>query len=206
MSLKYQEDLAHIRSMMEKSSRFISLSGLSGIFAGIFALIGAGVAHYLLERYEVNYFDGATTHTYAIELILNLMLVALAVLVFSIAFGIYFTIQKSKKQNISFWNLLTKNVLVHLAVPLIAGGVFCLALINQGHNYLIAPEMLIFYGLALVNVSKFTYGDVRWLGYLEIFLGLIAAFYTGYGLVFWALGFGVLHIIYGIIMFNKYDK
>lgn len=205
MDSKYQEDLAHIRSMMEKSSRFISLSGLSGIFAGVFALIGAGVAYYLMLTHNVNYFEGNRIE-YSNELVVKLLIVALGVLVLSISFGIYFTIQKSKKKQLSFWNPLTKNVLLNLSIPLLSGGVFCLALLFHHINYLVAPAMLLFYGLALVNVSKFTYGDVCWLGYLEILLGLGACFFVGYGLAIWALGFGVLHIVYGVIMFNKYDK
>ena len=205
MSSNYQEDLAHIRNMMEKSSRFISLSGLSGIFAGTFALIGAAIAYYLLQAENINYFEGSRNF-YSTELIIKLFFVALSVLIFSIAFGIYFTVQKSKKNQLNFWNPLTKNVIIHLAVPLFAGGLFCIALLYHSINYLVAPSMLLFYGLALVNVSKFTYGDVKWLGYLEILLGLIACYFIGYGLVFWAIGFGTLHIIYGSIMLKKYDN
>lgn len=205
MNSKYQEDLSHIRSMMERSSRFISLSGLSGIFAGVFALIGAAVAYYLMLENSIDYFDGRR-NAYPYSLVIKLGVVALMVLVFSVAFGIYFTVQKSKKKNLKIWNKVTKQVIVHLEVPLFAGGIFCIALIYHHIGYLVAPTMLVFYGLALVNASKFTYGDIRWLGYLEILLGLISLFFIGYGLIFWALGFGVLHIIYGIVMFNKYDK
>lgn len=205
MSSKYQEDLSHIRSMMERSSRFISLSGLSGVFAGVFALIGAGVAYALMQEHNINYFEGRS-NVYSRALLWKLAFVALSVLVFSVGFGTYFTIQKSKKKGLKIMNKVTKQVIVHLEVPLFAGGVFCLALLYHGINYLVAPTMLVFYGLALVNASKFTYGDIRFLGYFEILLGLVSLFFIGYGLVFWALGFGVLHIIYGIVMFNKYDK
>jgi hypothetical protein len=44
------------------------------------------------------------------------------------------------------------------------------------------------------------------LGICEIGLGLIASIYMGYGLLFWAVGFGVLHIIYGIVMYMKYER
>jgi hypothetical protein len=70
---------------------------------------------------------------------------------------------------------------------------------------LIGPTTLIFYGLALLNGSSFVSEELRMLGLLEIGLGLIALFFVGYGLYFWALGFGVFHIGYGWWMYRKYD-
>ena len=42
------EDLQAIREIMERSSKFLSLSGLSGIFAGVCALIGAAIAWFII--------------------------------------------------------------------------------------------------------------------------------------------------------------
>jgi hypothetical protein len=58
----------------------------------------------------------------------------------------------------------------------------------------------------LINASKYTFNDIRYLGFCEIILGLGAAVYVGYGLYFWALGFGILHIIYGAMMYYKYER
>lgn len=205
MDSKYQKDISHIRSMMEKSSTFISLSGLSGISAGIAALIGAFLAYRTLENYQIDYLEQGS-RVFSSELLIELIWIALGVLILAIAGGIYFTVKNSKKKKQKIWNKVTRNLLINLIIPLIAGGIFCLALLYHNTVGLIAPAMLVFYGLALVNASKFTYGDIRWLGYLEILLGLISSFFIGYGLIFWALGFGVLHIVYGIVMFNKYDR
>jgi len=71
---------------------------------------------------------------------------------------------------------------------------------------LIAPVMLVFYGLALINASKYTLNDIRYLGYAETVIGLIACFFVDYGLLAWTIGFGALHIIYGLMMFYKYEK
>ena len=205
MNSKYQDDLTHIRSMMEKSTRFVSLSGLSGIVAGIIALVGAAIAFFLIETHGVDYTD-YTRQNFTRSLNIKLFLLAVIILIAATSSGYYFTYRKSKKTKQKIWNKLSQTILVHLAVPLLAGGIFCLALLYHNIYILVAPTMLIFYGLALVNASKFTYGDIRWLGYLEILLGLISAFFVGYGLIFWVIGFGVLHIVYGIVMFNKYDK
>jgi len=65
--------------------------------------------------------------------------------------------------------------------------------------------LLIFYGLALVDAGKFTYGEVFYLGILEIITGLVSAFFPSLGLFFWIFGFGVLHVIYGLVMYRKYE-
>jgi hypothetical protein len=69
---------------------------------------------------------------------------------------------------------------------------------------LVAPATLIFYGLALVNAERYTLTDIKYLGYCQIGLGLISLFFLGWGLVAWTFGFGVLHIVYGLIMHKKY--
>ena len=203
MNNKHQADLEHIRSMMERSSRFISLSGKSGIIAGIVALIAVSLSYYFIKNSGGEYF-GSKHINLSSALLTKLIITCLATLIIAIFFGIYFTVQKSKRTNIKIWNSLSKRLLVNLSVPLIAGGIFCIALFYHDHLGFIAPVMLIFYGLALMNASKYTFNDVQYLGYCELILGLISLFLVGYGLIFWAIGFGILHIIYGIMMQKKY--
>jgi hypothetical protein len=203
MNQKHQEDLSHIRSMMERSSRFISLSGLSGVFAGLSALIGGMYAYQLFEANGINYFDGEQK-TVSYRLVSELFVTGLIILVFALTFGILFTIRKSKKYHLPIWTTATKNMLINLAIPLAAGGVFCLALLYHQIYVLIAPVTLLFYGLALVNAEKYTFSDIKYLGFCEVILGCVSLFYLGYGLVFWILGFGILHILYGLVMFKKY--
>lgn len=202
-SKNYQEDLSHIRKMMEQSSRFISLSGLSGVFAGLVALVGAIYVYFVFQREGINYFDG-DRNVFSESLVKELMLIGLVILVLAVFSGYFFTAKKSKENNLKIWDKTTKKLLFNFAVPLVTGGIFCLAL--QYHQLLvfIAPATLIFYGLALVNAAKYTLTDVQYLGYLEILFGLITLFFLGWGLVFWAIGFGILHIVYGIVMYKKY--
>lgn len=200
---KHHEDLEHIRSMMERSSRFISLSGISGIFAGVIALAAASLAYYFIKDSGGNYFGNKHINLSA-SLATKLILTCLVTLIVALFFGIYFTIQKSKRNHVKIWSSLSKRLLISLFVPLGAGGIFCIALYVQHHYGFVAPAMLIFYGLALMNASKYTFNDVEYLGYCELVLGLLALFFTGYGLIFWALGFGVLHIVYGFMMQRKY--
>ena len=203
MTEKHQEDLVHIRSMMERSSRFISLSGLSGVFAGLSALLGGVYVYQLFKVNGIEYFED-NHQLYSTSLITELILTAFVILFFALAFGIFFTVRKSKKLNLPIWTSATKNMLFNLAIPLIASAVFCFALVYHQMFILVAPSTLIFYGLALLNAEKYTYSDIKYLGFSEVILGSIALFFVGYGLVFWILGFGILHIFYGLLLFKKY--
>lgn len=203
MSQQHKEDLIHIRSMMERSSRFISLSGLSGVGAGLSALIGGAYVYMRLKNLGVDYLT-TENRNYDLDLVIEFLIVSLLVLFFALSFGVYFTIRKSKKNDLPIWTSSTKNLLINLAIPLAVGGIFCLSLFMHHLVAFIAPCTLLFYGLALVNAEKYTFSDIKYLGYLQIVLGLISSFYLGKGLLFWIIGFGVLHILYGIILFKKY--
>lgn len=198
--------LSDIRNMMDRSSRFISLSGLSGVFAGLTALVGAYFAHGELNKY-INGDYGFGIEADA-EIEANLIKIAFFVLVIALVGGFIFTYRQSKKKSIPFWGKTAKNLLVNLAIPLAIGGLFIIALLFNFPSAvgLIASSCLIFYGLALINASKYTYTDIRFLGICEVILGLTAMFYIGYGLYFWAIGFGILHIFYGLIMYFKYER
>ena len=203
-SKNYQEDLSHIRNMMERSSRFISLSGLSGVFAGLFALLGAVYVYFVFKREGIDYFAG-DRNVFQPDLVKELTWIGLVILVLAIFSGYFFTAKKSKAKNLKIWDQTTKRLLFNFAIPLFTGGIFCLGLLYHHLFVMIAPATLIFYGLALVNASKFTFSDLQNLGYCQIILGLLSFFFLGWGLVFWAIGFGVLHIVYGIAMYKKYQ-
>jgi len=200
---KYENDLTHIRQMMERSSSFISLSGLSGVGAGLVALVGCFTTFYILDQHQINYFDGKPNY-YSSQVILQLASVAIVTLILALISGIYFTVKKSKKLGYPLWSAASRNTIKAAAIPLVSGGLFCIIVTWHNLFYLAAPCMLIFYGLALVSAAKYTHSDIFWLGLLEVTLGLLAVIYVGYGLVFWGLGFGILHIIYGIWMYQKY--
>ncbi len=200
----YHEDLSHIRSMMERSSRFISLSGLSGVVAGLAAIVGAVYVYFVFQREGINYLDG-DRNVFGPALVKELVLIGFVILVVAVLSGYLFTANKSRKKGLKIWDATTKRLLITFAVPLIAGGVFCLALLYHHLFVFIAPATLIFYGLALVSAERYTLTDIKYLGYFEIVLGLISLFVLGWGLVFWAVGFGILHIVYGLIMHKKYQ-
>ncbi len=195
----YLKDISEIKNMMNRSSRFISLSGLSGIFAGMYALIGAAIAYFFLlppGEYVV-------LHSWNFKMLIGLLI---GVAILSVITAYLLTTQKAKRHNVKIWDTTTKRLLLNFLIPLVTGGIYILIKLNSQHYGLTASLMLIFYGLALVNASKYTIGNVKYLGYIEIIAGLICAALPGYGFWFWILGFGVMHIIYGSLMYMQEKK
>lgn len=198
--------------MMERSSRFISLSGLSGVGAGLFALVGAFIAHgWIMDYYEAGGIRGGKEgHGYmrdgANSLEWRLFFLAGGVLLAALLSSTWFTWRRARRNNLPIWDHASKKLAINMLIPLAAGGFFVLGLIsNSGWAY-VAPTCLVFYGMALVNASKYTLTDIRYLGMLEIVLGIINMYYLHLGLYFWAVGFGILHVIYGLIMWWKYER
>ncbi len=203
---KYAEDLSHIRHIMENSSKFLSLSGLSGVIAGLLALVGAYLAYDIMYDLPTGELVYNSESSHYISMRRELILIGASVLICSLSIGYIMSVRKAKRSGNSIWNPAAYKMLFHLSVPLIAGGILCFALLGYGLLIFVAPLTLIFYGLALVNASKYTLREVQYLGICEVALGLIGLFFLGKGLIFWAIGFGVLHIIYGGIMYFRHDR
>lgn len=216
------ETIADIKKMMERSSRFISLSGWSGVAAGVCALVGACVAFPYIhgnfkglfpqDRMELISFGHGQSivqqYSSTFEGIVSTPLFWIAACVFVAAFStaFLFTYQKSKQQGIPIWGNTSKRLMVSVAIPITAAIIFVYRMIALGLFGLVAPACLLFYGLALLNASKYTFKEIRYLGLAQIVLGLVNAWEIGYGLYFWAFGFGVLHIVYGVLMWYKYER
>jgi hypothetical protein len=177
---------------------------MSGILAGIFALIAAYLAY--LTVYSQQDYTGYRMAILDSGKITLLILIAVITLILSIGAGIFFTVIKAKKQHQNLWDSQTKRLLINLAIPLVTGGILSLILLVKGYTGLMAPLTLIFYGLALINASKYTLTEIRSLGILEVCLGLLATHFIGYGLIFWSIGFGIMHIVYGIMMQIRYGS
>ncbi len=202
------EDIREIRRLMEQSSRFLSLSGLSGIFAGIFALIGAGIAWLYLDSGNLVYDEhfAILNATGEMHLIRFLVVDALCVLILALLAGFYFSKRRARRMGVRFWNSAARRMIIHLFIPLVCGGVVILIFIARSQINYLAPFSLIFYGLGLVNAGKYSYTDINYLGFAEIVLGILTLIFINHGLFFWAIGFGLLHIIYGIVLYNRYER
>ena len=203
-------ELKEIRNLMERSSRFLSLSGLAGLVIGSFAIIGILLAYAYLDLpltatgyYHLLTEEGGQLHLKNLGFLFADMALVLAL---SLLSGSMLAIRKAKKLGLPIWYITTRRLLINMGIPLLAGGIYCMILVYHGQMAQLAPATLIFYGLALLNASKYTIDDIRYLGILEVIAGLVAAIFIDYGLLFWAFGFGLLHIIYGIVIYFKYEK
>jgi hypothetical protein len=200
------EDLSAIRSMMERASKFLSLSGLSGMSAGIVALAGAGWAQQILDSHAVGPETYRSGGAVSAELRVSLVLLGVAVLVLSLALAVFFSRRLARKQGRPLWGPAARPLLIMLAVPLVTGGIVTLLMLYHHVLWMVPASMLIFYGIALFGAGSFTFGEIRSLGMAEILIGLGAAVLPEFGLILWALGFGALHIVYGFFMYLKYER
>lgn len=201
------EIVKDIKDMMEKSSRFISLSGWSGIAAGLCALAGAWFANREMSRFQGTVFE--TEEAFNREgLDLEIRLFGIAAIVLASAFlsAFYFTYRRARSKNLPIWNSASRRLFINTFIPLAAGGFFIIGMLWNNVTGFVSPACLIFYGLALVNASKYTLGEVRYLGYCQIALGILNFYFLESSLLLWALGFGVLHIIYGAMMWWRYER
>jgi hypothetical protein len=197
-------ELSSIRDLMERSSKFISLSGLSGVLAGFYALAGAGLGYMLSKDSSAQNATGADIIN--ADLFWKLCVIAVVVLVLSILTACLLTMRNAKSKNAQVWNPVSKRLLVAMGIPLFTGGLFIIIMLQRGDYSLIAFACLTFYGLSLVSASAYTYSEVKWLGICEIILGLLALIIPAHGLIIWTLGFSLLHILYGSFMHFKYDR
>ena len=201
------EDLQHIKRMMERSSRFISLSGFSGIAAGVCALAGAWFANKKINCWvKGDCTLGGLLDMGGIKLLNDLLWIATLTFIGAFISAFFFTYLRSKKNKVPMWGTATIRLFWNTVIPITVGAIFLIRMMQLGEYELVAPGCLIFYGLALVNASKYTLGEIRYLGYGQLALGIMNLCNTGYGLYFWAMGFGVLHIIYGVWMWYKYER
>lgn len=192
---KALESVNEIKELMEKSSKFISISGLAAIMAGVYALAGTYIATCLVTP--------DTTLIVALKLMIMVAILVLAAA--AVTAGIL-SYNKSKKLRQKFFSKLTYRALWNFSLPMLAGGIVCISILMHEYYDILASVMLLFYGLALVNTSKFTYSSVAWLGYAFICLGAVDCFWAGHSLLFWTIGFGGFHILYGILFYLHYER
>ena len=197
----YIQDLAQIRSMMERSSKFLSLSGWAGVMAGIYALAGAYIAWKFFQFVPDETLTGAAAPDLS-----KIIILAMVVLALALGTAIFLSSKNANAKGEKSWNATSRRLLMNMAVPLTAGGILILVLLSKGLISMIAPVTLIFYGLALFNAGKFTFDEIKVMGVLQIALGLLSAYFIQYSLLLWALGFGVLNIVYGIYIHFKYER
>lgn len=195
------DSLNEIKEMMQRSSKFTSISGWSGIWVGVVGIFAAALAEFVILKSKLDLYGLQPDENRDV----SLMILGIITLIIALSGGFYFMIKKSNRDNVKFINPVTKRILNRFVSVLIIGGILCLLLYKHLSFVYIAPTTLLFYGLALLNVEKETIIEIKYLAFVEIFLGLLAFYFIYNGLLFWVIGFGLAHIIFGLKMIKKYD-
>lgn len=194
MKEKLEDDLREIKDIMNRSTRFTSLSGLSGVAAGVAGLAGAFVAHSTVFSEPVYFtFEPVPMGSGHSKL---LFAIAAATLLLAAVGAVVFTRLKAKGHTV--WNTQAKRFVANMAIPMLAGGLVCGLLWLHHLPGLLLPLSLVFYGLALVNAGRDTLPEIRVLGLVETGLGIGALLFIPYSLLFWAVGFGGMHVVFGV--------
>jgi hypothetical protein len=207
-NIDYSEDIKTIKKIMEESSRFLSLSGLSGLFAGFLAVLGGCIAHFVILKNGNPFLKetlAALPDKEIFSLKIQLLADALIVLALALSGSFYFSFRKARQKKQKIWTPVSKRMLVSLLIPLITGAFFILIFITDNQWQFIVPAMLTFYGLALISAGKFTYSEVFYLGLAELLTGFASAAFHEFSVFFWITGFGFLNILYGLFMYRKYE-
>jgi hypothetical protein len=208
---KYLEQISHIRHMMETNTKFLSLSGLSGVWAGTVGIVGCFITasifqdNFLLTK-TWNSLQDSWMRPDGHRMIFLVCVAAMCILFLAVTGGFFFTYIKVKRQNDTMWNAVSRKMLLELFAVLAVGGIFCIIQLEQHHYAYAIASTLLFYGLALFQISRYTVREIKYLSFCIIALGLINAWFSQYGVLFWVLGFGILHIFYGTAMYFKYDR
>lgn len=197
----YLNDITAIRSMMERSSKFLSLSGWAGIMAGIYALVGTYIAFSFFTFKPATILEQTNPNTFSPVIVL-----ACIILVLAIGTAIVLSYKRATKRAERIWNITSRRLLTNMAIPLVTGGILLLECLSAGYTGLFVPLTMIFYGLALCSAGNFTYKEVRYLGMILIGLGLFSTCLVEYSLLLWATGFGLMHIVYGTYIYIQYEK
>ena len=201
---EHLKDISDIRNLMEQQSKFLSLSGLSGVSAGLVALLGTVAGWFFIG--QPSDFGASGVDVPASDLVRFFVRVAFMVLVLALGFAVLFSLRMAKKRKLPVWNRSAKRMLVSLGIPLVVGAVFGMMQLTRMELAWVPATSLLFYGMALLNASKYTVPEIRLLAISELVIGWCCAAWYEYSLLFWGLGFGVLHVVYGIMMYFRYER
>jgi hypothetical protein len=202
----YLTDITAIRSMMERSSKFLALSGQAAVMAGLYALAGSLIAWKILKLHPESMVPNSGMSSPGSAEMGGLVMTALLMLLLAAGTAILLSLRNAQKRGEKLWSPVARRLLSGMALPLISGGLLMIIFWMNGLPAYSFALSLIFYGFSMCNASRFTFPELNFLGMMLIGLGLLSACLLTYALLIWALGFGLLHIIYGLYIHFRYRQ
>ena len=184
---------------MEQGKSYFSLKSLSGILIGIYGLATV----YLIDKLTSGEGSGIEMVSQLPILFLQIGITAIAVVFIIISL---FTLwirakRRAKSEGKKLWNTSNKKIRLQTLITLLVLIVVIIVIANQGYYSLVTPISLFFYGLFLLNLSRFSSKGLVFLSIGEVLLGVAAYMIYDKEIFFLALGFGLLPIIYGAATF-----
>jgi hypothetical protein len=186
LSGRAMDNLKFIRETMERSTAFTAVPGYGGAFMGLTAIAASVIANSqpLVNDWLTVWFSEA---------------------VLAFAIGLFAMWQKSKIAKIPLNSAPARKFAMSFLPPLICGVVLTFGLWRFGHFEAMIPAWLLLYGAAVICGGAFSVRIVPVMGWCFVALGAIAFLLpAGYGNLVMGFGFGVLHIIFGIIIARKF--
>jgi hypothetical protein len=181
------ENLEFIRDTMERSTHFTAVPGYGGMLIGFTAIGAAYIAH-----------------TQA-PLIRDWVIVWLVEAVLAFCIGLFAMWQKSKLAGTTLNSVPAKKMILSFVPPMICGVIITLGLWRYGDFVSMIPVWLLLYGAAVVTGGSYSVRAVPIMGWCFIALGAIAFFLpANTGNLMMTLGFGLLHMVFGLVIARKY--
>ena len=177
------DNLRFIRETMERAGSFTAVPGWGGIAMGISAIIAA-----VLAGKEQD--PALWLRVWIIELIVAMLLASATMTL------------KARRARTSLFMGPARRFAMAFAPPVMVGGVLTWALAWREQFELLPAVWLLLYGAGIIAGGMYSVRVVPIMGGLFFMLGLLALFLPGNLLL--ALGFGVLHIVFGSIIAWRY--
>jgi hypothetical protein len=180
------DNLRYIRETMERSQSFTAVSGVGGVLMGLIAL----GATFLAVRSETT---EAWVTVWMSAAVLSLGIALVAMTMKARAAGGSLLVGAGRK---FAWNLTP---------PLLVGGLLTVAMTQMGAATLLPGVWLLLYGTGVVTGGAFSVRVVPLMGLAFMLVGAAALFApAAWGNLFMAGGFGLLHIVFGIVIWRKH--
>ncbi len=180
------ENLRYIREAMERSTSFTAVPGGGGILIGLTALIAAGLAETIPGEHRWMVVWGW-------ELPLALFIGGVSMK------------RKARQANLKLMTGPGRKFVLSLAPPLIAGALISFALARVDSVEVLPGIWLLLYGAGVVTGGAFSVRVVPVMGFCFMSIGAVALFVSpDYGNLLMASGFGITHIVFGVIIARRY--
>jgi hypothetical protein len=182
------DNIRFIRDAMERAGSFTSIPGWGGVGVGITAIVTAVIAQQFLGK--------------SLRLWLATWL-AEAVVAAIIGFGTMTL--KARRSEAPFMSGAAKRFFISYFAPLVAGAVITFALVRVEAYAAIPATWLLLYGTAFVSSGAFSIRVIPVMGIAFMLFGVLSAFVPlNASNVILGIGFGGLHIIFGLIIARSY--